>query len=533
MNAPLSVKAHASQIPPAMLSAKREHGDTCTLILLGVTGDLARKKLLGCVYNLHRSNLLASSFRLVGVDRLPMDDSTFRALARKAVEECEEVRDFDAGAWNELEGRIFYAGGDLNQAETYGLIAQRVMEIEEEIEVEQRNRVFYLSVPPFIFEPIVQHLSQSGLAPKTSDAHVRPWVRVVVEKPFGTSLETGSKLNELVLGAFREHQVFRIDHYLGKETVQNVLVFRAANAIFEPLWNRNHIACVQITAAETVGVESRGKYYETAGVVRDMVQNHLLQLLALTAMELPTRMDANLVRDEKVKALRSIRPFSIERADWAVRAQYAAGTIKGQQVPGYLSEQNVLAESVTPTFTALKFMVDNGRWRGVPFYIRSGKRMARRTTEIALQFKVPPYRMEELVGLTPGMPLEPNVLALRVQPNDGVTLRFEAKVPGAAMALTPEIEVASVDMDFTYADAFGANLSPAYETLLLDVMIGDATLFTRSDEVEVGWRITDPLLEYWEANPPKQMPTYLAGTWGPPEAHELVGRDGFTWREPH
>ncbi len=502
------------------------------MILLGVTGDLARRKLLGCVYNLHAANLLSDRFALLGVDRLPMDDASFRELARKAVSACDEVRGFDEARWSELEARLFYAGGDLTQEEVYKLVDQRLGEIEVGRLPSEKNRIFYLSVPPFVFQPIVKHLSASGLAPRTQGA-ARPWVRVIVEKPFGSSLETGLALNELVLGRFAEHQVYRIDHYLGKETVQNVLVFRAANAIFEPVWNRDHIASVQITAAETVGVEGRGKYYESSGVVRDMIQNHLLQLLALTAMELPTRLEANAVRDEKVKALRAIRPWEASsHGDWVVRAQYAAGHIKDKAVPGYRQEPDVFPESNTPTFAAMRFMIDNGRWRGVPFLVRSGKRLAKRVTEIAIEFKHPAYRMEELVGLTPGAALEPNVLVLRVQPNDGVTLRFDAKVPGAAMALTPEIEVAAVDMDFSYAEAFGAELSPAYETLMLDVMIGDATLFTRSDEVELGWRITDPILAHWEANPPLQMPTYPAGSWGPPEAHALIDRDGFRWREP-
>jgi glucose-6-phosphate 1-dehydrogenase len=332
-----------------------------------------------------------------------------------------------------------------------------------------------------------------------------------------------------VLGLFAEHQTYRIDHYLGKETVQNVLVLRFANSIFEPIWNRQWIHHVQITTAENVGVEDRGKYYEEAGVVRDMFQNHLLQLLALTAMEPPPIMSANAVRDEKVKVLKSIRwltPGTIPEN--AVRAQYTAGAIKGKPVPGYTQEANVAADSTVPTFAAVRLFVDNWRWNGVPFYLRSGKRLASRVSEIAVQFRSPPHLM---FGQTSDV-MRPNTLVMRVQPNEGVALNFEVKVPGAAVALTSNIEIAPVDMEFNYSEAFGEVAAPAYETLLLDVMIGEATLFTRSDEVEAAWRVVDPLIQYWESHKPKRMPTYAAGSWGPREADELIEEDGVEWREP-
>jgi glucose-6-phosphate 1-dehydrogenase len=501
------------------------------MVLFGATGDLARKKLIAVVYDLFRSNLLAQRFHLLGVDRAPIDLEEFRATMREAVINSEEVPGFDEEVWQRFSSRLSYVTADLTHEDAYRDIAAALSAIEGDTPSYDTNRLFYLSVPPFVFEPIVSNLANSGLARRTHDPKERPWARVIVEKPFGDSLRTAQALSQLLLGKFSEHQIFRIDHYLGKETVQNILVFRAANAIFEPIWNRNHIASVQITAAETYGVEQRGGYYDRAGVVRDMFQNHLLQLLALTAMELPVTMNANAVRDEKVKVLRAVRPLGPD-AGTAVRAQYAEGAMKGKVVAAYRDEPNIAPDSNTPTYAAVRMMIDNGRWRDVPFYLRSGKRMAKRVTEISVEFRVPPYLIHGLVGPSLELPVEPNVLTLRVQPNDGITLRFSAKIPGAAAALTPEIEVTSVDMDFSYAAAFGAQSFPAYETLLLDCMLGDATLFTRSDEVETGWRITDPLLDYWAANPPKGMPTYSAGTWGPHLADVLLAKDGFKWRTP-
>jgi glucose-6-phosphate 1-dehydrogenase len=515
-----------------VVEAESERADPCTMVIFGATGDLTKRKLFPALYQLAAEHLLAPHFAVLAVGRDSAEtDETYRARIRTALEGSDEIRRFDESVWKTLAARTFYVGGDASSASAYAAIEARLTEIERERKEDARNRFFYLAVPPSVFETIVRHLSDNGLVPRQPDPEARPWRRVVVEKPFGHSLETAHALNALVLSLFAEHQVYRIDHFLGKETVQNVLVLRFANSIFEPIWNRRWISHVQITAAEEVGVEARGKYYEEAGVVRDMFQNHLLQLLALTAMEPPPSMTADAVRDEKVKVLRSVRwftPNSIPKS--AVRAQYSAGKRRAEAVPGYRDEPDVASDSLTPTYAAVRFYIDNWRWQGVPFYLRSGKRMAKRHSEIAVQFHAPPHLM--FGGEQHGDDLKPNTLVMRVQPNEGVSINFEVKVPGAAVAMTQHVEVAPVDMEFSYAEAFGETAAPAYETLLLDVMIGEMTLFTRSDEVEAAWKLIDPLIAYWEKHPPKRMPEYPAGSWGPREADELIEECGAEWREP-
>ena len=509
----------------------RDRADPCTMVIFGAMGDLTKRKLMPALYELMKEGLVDEEFAVLGVGREACDnDEAFRSRMREAIQQSDEVHGFDQALWNSLCERLHYTCVELTDAREYAKVGARLADIESTRAPEDRNRLFYLAVPPSVFEPIVRNLSTTGLAPRSKEPGERPWVRVVVEKPFGRDLETATTLNQLVLSLFAEHQVFRIDHYLGKETVQNVLVLRFANSIFEPLWNRQWIHHVQITASEDVGVEARGRYYEEAGVVRDMFQNHLLQLLALTAMEPPYTMSAGAVRDEKVKVLKSVRWLDPERIPRsAVRAQYRAGPVNGKLVSGYIEEKDVDPSSTTPTYAALRLNVDNWRWNGVPFYLRSGKRMKKRVSEIAVTFRSPPHLM--FGNQTRGV-LQPNTLVMRVQPDEGVNLNFEVKVPGAAVALTSEVEVAPVDMDFTYDEVFGETSAPAYETLLLDIMIGEATLFTRSDEVEAAWRVIDPLIHYWEENPPDQMPTYAAGTWGPREADELIARDKIRWREP-
>jgi glucose-6-phosphate 1-dehydrogenase len=513
------ISARPSQILQT-LGDNRRQADPCTIVILGAKGDLAKRKLLPAIYQLAKDKLLPEGSDILGMAREPMEDESFRNMMREAVQASDEIPEFDEEVWQALAARMFYTPGDFSDAQAYVRLATRLEAIESRRERFGPNRLFYLAVPPSVFPPIVRALSESGLAPRMIDAAQRPWYRIVIEKPFGTSLETARALNRLVLDLFSESQLYRIDHYLGKETVQSILVFRFANAIFEPIWSRQSVQHVQITAAETVGVGNRGRYYEEAGVVRDMFQNHLLQLLTLTAMEPPASMSPDAVRDEKVKVLRSLRWLHDHEIDQsAVRAQYDS----------YRGETDVAKSSITPTYAAVRFYVDNWRWTGVPFFLRSGKNMARRVSEIAVQFRDPPvlmFRQETRAQITP------NVLTLRIQPNEGVSLSFEVKAPGAAYQLSHGIEVAPVAMDFTYKEAFGDTNPSAYETLLLDVMLGDATLFTRSDEVEAAWKVVDPLINYWDQHPPAKMPTYAAGSWGPPEADALVDALGARWREP-
>ncbi|HEX7938403.1 MAG TPA: glucose-6-phosphate dehydrogenase [Gemmatimonadaceae bacterium] len=526
---PHRVSARPSQILRA-LGTNRRQADPCTIVILGGAGDLAKRKLLPALYQLLLDGLMPDPIDILAISREEMDDAAYRKLMHDAVKESHEITGFDEESWARMSARLHYVSGDLSDRRAYDYFENRLEVIESHRAPEHRNRMFYLSVPPSVFEPIARALSASGLAPRVWDPATKPWRRVVIEKPFGRSLATARDLNKLALDLFAERQIYRIDHYLGKETVQSILVFRFANAIFEPIWNRQSVHHVQITAAETVGVEKRGKYYEEAGVVRDMFQNHLLQLLTLTAMEPPVTMNADAVRDEKVKVLKSIRVWRQEDLESAaVRAQYAPGRIDNAALPGYREEPDVSKDSVTPTFSAVRFYVDNWRWQGVPFFLRSGKRMARRVSEIAVQFREPPVKMfnHEL-----GQQIAPNLLTLRIQPDEGVSLSFQVKAPGAAYQLSQGVEVAPVAMDFNFKEAFGDTNPPAYETLLLDVMLGDPTLFTRSDEVDVAWQVVDPIINYWDTHRPARMPTYPAGSWGPPEADRLIGTHGAAWREP-
>ncbi len=498
--------------------------EPCVLIIFGA-GDLLHRKLMPSLFHLMGDGLLADDFIVITVARGNLDNDSFRRQVRDALKTFgpNGGTGFEPDAWDRFASHLHYVSGELDDPATYTALRQRLAETDAKLPGGS-GHLFYLAIPPSLYPQTINHLAESGIAPRVADPKQRPWVRIIIEKPFGQSLQSAVALNACVRRAFAEHQVYRIDHYLGKETVQNLLVFRFANSIFEPVWNRQHVHHVQITAAESVGVEHRGKYYEEAGVVRDMFQNHLLQLLTLMAMEPPVTFSADAVRDEKVKVLRAIRPITPAMMhDYSVRGQYGPGIIDGRTVPGYRQEPDVAAASATPTYCAIRFMIDNWRWMDVPFYLRSGKRMPRRATEIAIQFRKPPHVM---FPLPEGMTIEPNTLAIRVQPKEGIALRFEVKVPGV------EVKMASVDMDFGYAEAFGELEHDAYETLLLDCMLGEATLFTRSDEVEAAWAVVDPIIHFWANKHPDHFPNYPGGSWGPTVADEFIAREGAKWRAP-
>ncbi len=497
------------------------------MIIFGASGDLARRKLTPALYYLAAANLLDEGFTVLGVAREEMTDEQYRERMRAELEKSDGFKSLDERAWTWLASRMWYSTADFTDAATFPAIEEKLSAVDAPRDG-AANHLFYLAIPPSVFPATVTSLASSGLMRRTASASELPWSRIVVEKPFGRSLATALELNALLLDRVGEHQVYRIDHYLGKEAVQNILVFRFANSIFEPLWNRQYISHVQITAAESIGVGTRGKYYEEAGVVRDMFQNHLLQLLALAAMEPPIAIEADAVRDEKVKVLRSLRPLVERGAATAVRAQYVASKSCEDGAIGYRSEQGVAADSTTPTFAAMRIAIDNWRWKGVPFFLRSGKRLRQRKSEIVVVFKSPPHMIFGAAGDTH---VPPGRLVMRVQPREGIALRFQVKAPGTVHELTPGFETTPVEMDFCYAEAFDKAPSPAYETLLLDTMVGDATLFTRSDEVEMAWRVMDPLIELWSNGAPRDMPEYGAGSWGPREADELITTElpGAQW----
>jgi glucose-6-phosphate 1-dehydrogenase len=487
----------------------------CSVVIFGASGDLTYRKLIPALYNIAADGDLPAALSVVGFARREKTDETFRAELQDATRKFSR-QGLNEELWESFGDRIFYHQSEFGDLEGYRRLAERLDQLDRERNT-RGNRLFYLSVAPSEFGGILEKLAAVGLNQATSGS----WSRVIVEKPFGTDLPSARALNEVVNKVFREKDTYRIDHYLGKETAQNIMVLRFANAIFEPLWNNRYIDHVQITAAEPLGVEGRGPYYESSGALRDMVQNHLLQLLCLVAMEPPTDLTADSVRDEKVKVVRALRPMSPECvAQNVVRGQYVAGAINGKEVPAYRSEERVNSQSMTETYAALKVHVDNWRWSGVPFYVRVGKRLAKGGTEIAVQFKNVPgvlFNRDSSVG--------PNVLVIRIQPDEGISLRIQAKHPGASVKVEP------VKMDFHYGTSFGKASPEAYERLLLDAMSGDATLFARRDEVEGAWKFIDLIEEAWHQHPtPPPVCYYTSGSWGPPEADALLERDGRAWR---
>jgi glucose-6-phosphate 1-dehydrogenase len=492
--------------------------EPCAVVIFGASGDLARRKLIPALYRLVQERVLPAEFAIVGLGRTAMSNDEFREKMKAAVVEFSESGSVDEEVWRSFADGMQFVPSDIKNAECYGVLAQKLEEIDRERGT-QGNRLFYLSVAPEFYAEAVKQLGEAGLTKQD-----KGWVRVIVEKPFGTSLESARELNQQLLQHLDEKQIFRIDHYLGKETVQNLLVFRFANGIFEPMWNRQYIDHVQVTNAETVGVEGRGGYYEKSGVVRDMIQNHVFQVLSLVAMEPPASLSAEDVRDEKIKAMHSAREFTAERVRAeCVRGQYGAGSIGGKPVPGYRVEKDVAPDSATETFAAVTMWFDNWRWSGVPFYVRSGKRLAKRVTEIAIQFRAAPHALfgkaqEELA---------PNQLVIRIQPDEGITLRVAAKVPGQ---LT---RIRDVNMDFRYGASFGVQLAEAYERLILDCILGDSTLYARKDMTERGWELVMPILDEWGARAAEaDFPNYEAGSWGPEASFKLLEQHGRRWRRP-
>jgi glucose-6-phosphate 1-dehydrogenase len=480
--------------------------DPCAMVIFGAAGDLTKRKLVPALYNLAHDGLLSKNFAVIGFARREMDTEQFRAQLAEEMPKFATAK-IDPALWDWLLKRIYYVNGTFEDPAGYRRLKETLALADKECGT-GGNYLHYLSTPPSVFSVVANQLGAAGLVAEENGQ----WRRVVVEKPFGTDLLSAQALNRDLSKVLDESQIYRIDHYLGKETVQNIMAFRFANGIFEPIWNRRYIDSVQITVAETVGVEGRGNYYETAGALRDMVQNHMFQLMALVAMEPPISFHADAVRDERVKILRAIQPLSDE--------DILSRTVRGQY-KGYRGEKNVSHTSPIETFVALRLLIDNWRWAGVPFYLRTGKALAQRMSEVVIQFKRPPFT---LFRETPVDMLHRNTLILKIQPEEGISMSFQAKIPG------PIMHLGSVDMSFKYTDYFGATPSTGYERLLYDCMTADATLFHRADMVEAGWSVVTPMLDVWKALPPRNFPNYLPGSWGPKEADDLLERDGRQWK---
>jgi glucose-6-phosphate 1-dehydrogenase len=500
--------------------------EPCTMVICGATGDLTERKLGPALYNTLLGGFFPPEFTVVGFARRDLSDEDFQDRLLEGINRFSRNRPAKPAIWESFARGIEYHRGNFDDPAAYAELAKRLDRIDRDRGT-AGNRLFYLAVPPSLYPVIVNQLDRAGLAASGQRRRIganRGWTRVIVEKPFGYNLESARTLNHEIAEVFDEDQVFRIDHYLGKETVQNLAVFRFGNGLFEPIWNRRYIDSVQITVAETVGVEGRGEFYDATGALRDIVQNHALQLMAMFAMDPPVEFAAEDLRDEKLKVLRGVKPMTpAEVAANTVRGQYVSGWVEGEKVSSYRDEPDVAPDSQTETFAALKLSVDSWRWAGVPFYIRTGKALPSRVTEISVQFKRAPLALFARAGVPS---VDPNVLAIRVQPDEGILLRFGAKVPGQGL------QIRTVNMDFRYGSSFAVDSPDAYETLLLDAMIGDASLFTRDDEVERAWEILDPILATWADETGGPLHFYGAGTWGPPAADELLERDSRAWRRP-
>ncbi|HEY0756671.1 MAG TPA: glucose-6-phosphate dehydrogenase [Ktedonobacteraceae bacterium] len=493
--------------------------EPCVMVIFGSTGDLTHRKLLPALYNLALEHPLPAGFSVIGFARRPYNDEVFRQQALESINQFSRQKPVNPQVWESFESGIYYLQSDFNDPKGYAKLADKLTELDR-TRGTCGNRIFYLSTPPSQYTEIIQQLGAAGL-----NRSRKGWTRIIIEKPFGRDLNSAKELNRQVAKVFREDQVYRIDHYLGKETVQNILVFRFANGIFEPIWNRRYVDHVQITVAENIGLEGRAAYYEESGAIRDMVQNHVLQLLTLVAMEPPVAFDANEVRDEKVKVLHALQPLvGAEVLANTIRAQYGPGWLHGEQLRGYREEPGISLTSMTETYVAMKVSIDSWRWAGVPFYLRTGKHLPKRVTEIAIQFKQPPLRLFKKSDAHGQV--EPNILTLRIQPDEGISLKFGAKVPGS------EMQIRSVNMDFFYGSSFVREQPEAYERLLLDCMLGDSTLFTRHDEVETAWNFVQGVLDVWKAEQPENALTYEPGTWGPQGADEFIWRDERRWRRP-
>src|SRR5687767_1817279 len=502
--------------------------DPCVMVIFGATGDLTKRKLFPALYNLARENFLPPNFAIVGVGRQEMTSEEFRAQMHDNLKEFAGAKGDRSSPDSESQKslldwfceRTFYTGGDFDDdKKLFKDIKEMLDEVCTKHDIPE-NFFYYMAIPPELFANVAKKIVKNGLG-REENGH---WRRFIFEKPFGHDLQSAKKLNTDLLAILKERQIYRIDHYLGKETVQNILVFRFGNSIFEPIWNRNFVDHVQITVAETLGVEQRGGYYDKAGALRDMIPNHIFQLLTLTAMEPPVSFEADAVRDEQAKILAAMQPFSPEDAlRRTIRGQYGPGEVKGEKVPGYRSEEKIAKDSNTETFAALKLSLDNWRWADVPFYVRTGKRLKKQHSSIIMQLKKAPC---VLYRDTPVERLRTNRIEIHIQPDEGITLHFGAKIPG------PIVKLGAVDMDFNYADHFGEQISTGYERLLFDCMIGDATLFQREDMVEASWQIVNPILDVWKAVPARDFPNYSAGSWGPAEADQMLVADGRAWKNP-